>query len=268
MTRQRALKSVIRARVAKTGERYTTARRHVLGAARPAHLTEVPSAAAPPARVREAGTVADLAAPIPPPAPLPTATPKGSVSDAKSREKTGHGLDHWFAVLDAFGAVEQGHTAAARHLYDVHGVPGWHAQGITVAYERARGVRAVNQRPGGAFEFTVSKVVKIDLAGAMAAIAEPRRRARWTMGLDAALTRALADAFGKGARGFVMKSNGEARCRFVCNGETVEFYVSPRPAGAATVLVRYSKLASHEAVEARRRDWRAALTALAQTVAR
>ena len=30
MTRARALKSVIRARVAKTGERYTTARRHVL----------------------------------------------------------------------------------------------------------------------------------------------------------------------------------------------------------------------------------------------
>ena len=30
MTRARALKEVIRARAAKTGERYTTARRHVL----------------------------------------------------------------------------------------------------------------------------------------------------------------------------------------------------------------------------------------------
>ena len=84
---------------------------------------------------------------------------KGSVSDATSRAKTGHGLDHWFAVLDAFGAVERGHTAAARHFYDTHGVPGWHAQGITVAYERARGVRAVNQRRGGDYEMSVTKVV-------------------------------------------------------------------------------------------------------------
>ena len=30
MTRARALKQVIRARAAKTGERYTTARRHIL----------------------------------------------------------------------------------------------------------------------------------------------------------------------------------------------------------------------------------------------
>ncbi|HEX7779978.1 MAG TPA: hypothetical protein VF424_12085 [Vicinamibacterales bacterium] len=66
-----------------------------------------------------------------------------------SRAKTGRGLDHWFEVLDRFGAVEKGHTAAARHLYDAHGVDGWYAQGITVAYERARGVRGVNQRRDG-----------------------------------------------------------------------------------------------------------------------
>lgn len=35
MTRARALKEVIRARAAKTGERYTTARRHVLNELRP-----------------------------------------------------------------------------------------------------------------------------------------------------------------------------------------------------------------------------------------
>ena len=59
----------------------------------------------------------------------------------RSLKKTGHGLDHWFAVLDRFGAVEKGHTASARHLYEDHGVDGWYAQGITVVV-RARARRA------------------------------------------------------------------------------------------------------------------------------
>ena len=81
MTRARALKQVIRARVAKTGERYTTARRHV--------LNTVATAARPAAPPRQA------------PAPPPPVT-KGSVSDTTARAKTGHGLDHWFSVLDRF----------------------------------------------------------------------------------------------------------------------------------------------------------------------
>jgi hypothetical protein len=118
MTRAAALKKVIRARAAKTGERYTTARRHV--------LNELQQRSAPPAAVTSPIT--------------PRSSPgvsRGSVSDATSREKTGHSLSHWFDVLDRFSAVEKGHTAAARHLHDAHGVPGWHARGITVAYERA-----------------------------------------------------------------------------------------------------------------------------------
>jgi hypothetical protein len=101
MTRARALKHAIRARAAKTGERYTTARRHVL---RDTHLPAPGAPSAPGA---------------PGPAPV-----RGSVSDVGVREKTGHGLDHWFEVLDRFGAVEKGHSAAARHLYDAHQVDG------------------------------------------------------------------------------------------------------------------------------------------------
>src|SRR4029079_16856376 len=95
------------------------------------------------------------AAAAPPPAP----TVKGGLSDAKGREKTGHGLVHWFDVLDRFGGVERGHTALARHLTRDHGVPGWHAQGSTRGAERARGARAAEQRRGGEFEVSVSKVI-------------------------------------------------------------------------------------------------------------
>jgi hypothetical protein len=118
MTRERALKKIIRARAAKTGERYTTARRHVL---------------------------ATMAVSKKEPIPRERRSP---VSDSRIVEKTGHGLDYWFVVLDRFGGPGKGHTALARHLYDEHQVPGWHAQGITTAYERARGVRVVNRGRG------------------------------------------------------------------------------------------------------------------------
>ena len=109
MTRARALKTLIRTRAAKTGERYTTARRHVLNNLRtsPEPVIRFPAPA-----------------PVKAKSPAPSVSVKGGVSDATSRAKTGHGLDHWFEVLDRFGGVEKGHTALARHLFDEHAVPG------------------------------------------------------------------------------------------------------------------------------------------------
>jgi hypothetical protein len=258
MTRARALKQVIRARADKTGERYTTARRHVLNAI--VKRTGTSKAAPPPA----------AAAPPAPPRPRAAAvaaSSKGSVSDAKTLEKTGHGLDHWFAVLDRFGAVDKGHTAAARHLSDAHQVDGWYAQGITVAYERARGVRGVNQRGDGAYEVSVSKVVAADTATIIAAIVNPRKRRQWMSGLDADLGRALAAALdGKASKGFVVRPDGQARFRYKWDETIVQFYTTPKPGGKVSVVVSNLKLPSAAHVEARRAQWRAALDALAHAV--
>ena len=135
MTKDHKLKKAIRARAQKTGESYAAARRQYL---KPA----TPSPAAPAKNAKA-----------------------GGMTEASARRVTGHGLDHWFAVLDAFspGGVK-GHTAAARHVADDHGVPGWHAQGITVAWERARGHRAMNQSCTGTFNVSVSRVVPADVA--------------------------------------------------------------------------------------------------------
>src|SRR4029453_8163236 len=193
MTRARALKSVIRARVAKTGERYTTARRHVLETLQPKSRVSAP----PPA----------------PPAAAPST--KGGLSDAKSREKTGRGLDHWFGVLDAFGGVDKGHTASARHLSDDHGIDGWYAQGITVAYERARGVRGLNQRCDGDYEVSVSKVIPATTRELVTAFSNPRQRKSWTDGVDVTFVNALATALpARAAKGFVVKPDGQAPFRF------------------------------------------------------
>lgn len=248
MTRSRTTKSTIRARMTKTGERYTTARRHVLAA----KAVPTSAAATPPAAERRA-----TRAPV-------AVEPRGAVSDAKVKERTGHDLAHWFAELDRFGAAEKGHTASARYLHDGHGVDGWYSQGITVAYERARGLRAVNQRMGGGYEVSVTKMLDRHIDHVREAIAGVRANAGWVRGLDATLVRALvAGVRGAGAKGFVAASKASYRCRFRWDGLPVEVMLSPRPADRTQVVVVHTKLPSREMVDARRAVWREALTALA-----
>ena len=244
MTRAAALKKVIRARAAKTGERYTTARRHVLNELQQSAISK--------------GSVSDAT----------SETSKGSVSDATSLARTGHGLAHWFDLLDRFGAVEKGHTAAARHLSGAHRVPGWHAQGITVAYERARGVRVLNQRGDGAYEVSVSKVVAGSTADVVKAFTKTERR-RWMKGVDTNLTKALAAALDTpAAKGFVVRPDSQGRLRYKWNGTIVQFYLLPKAGNKLSVVVTNTKLPTAATVDERRTQWRTALNALAGGLAR
>ena len=259
MTRAAALKKIIRARAAKTGERYTTARRHV--------LNELQHTRTSPSDTSHPGT--SHVAPSHPrtPARPASVSPRGSVSDATAIEKTGQGLAHWFDVLDRFGAVEKGHTAAARHLHEAHGVPGWHAQGITVAYERARGVRTLNQRGDGAYEVSISKVVAGSASDIIKAFTRAGRR-RWIAGVDTKLVGALASALdGTGAKGFVVRADGQGRFRYKWDDTTVQFYLLPKAGGKLSVVVTNTKLPRAGMVDERRAQWRAALNALAQRFA-
>lgn len=247
MTRAKKLKRAIRTRGRKTGERYAAARRHVL-AARERKKSDRGSAA--PGRP----------AALKPSAPRPSVG--GAVSDAAARKRTGHGLDHWFAVLDAFGAVKRGHSAAARHLSDDHGVDGWFAQGITVAYERARGLRAPHQRMSGLYEVSVSKVLEAPVEEVANAIARAERRARWlqaseplAQGLEAALS-------GPEARKVAVRPGKDARLRYPTDGLTIEIRVTAKPGGRSSIVAQSMKLPNAKAVDTYREAWRAAFEAL------
>lgn len=253
MTRARALKSLIRARAAKTGERYTTARRHVMARLQAGRTPDVPPEPTPPPALH---------------APVIVSSPVGAVTDARCRERTGHDLAHWFGVLDRFGAVQQGHTAAARHLREARGVGSWYSQGITVAYERARGLRAVNERPDG-HAFSATKTVHASSNAVVAAFAEARRRGEWASGVSGAWAAAVAAGLdGATSRGFVVKADGQARCRFRWDGSVVEIRLQPKAGGRTVVVVDHGKLASPELVRQRRVEWRAALAALADYLTR
>ena len=156
MTKQKSFKGRVRARMDKTSESYTTARRQLLAKAE--------------------------AEPEAPPAPTPPADEAGTgrlYSDEAIRANTGRSWDEWFALLDAWGAVERPHPEIASWLVAEHGVPGWWAQGVTVGYERARGLRAPGQRRGGLFEATASKTVAVPVERLYEAFADPARRGRW-----------------------------------------------------------------------------------------
>lgn len=250
MTLQKKLKKAVRARSQKTGESYTAARRQVLLA-----------------REKKAESPSQPAAPQPPP-PAPVTAPrvnkpvKGEVSDESARKKTGHGLDHWFAVLDAFGAATKGHTAAASHLYEKHGVPGWHAQGITVAYERARGLREMHQSCAGDFQVSVSKTVPATVAEVVDALKSADRRAAWLQGADSGLVQALDAAF-NGAKPREVKTKGSdyAWFRFPWETSKVEIRITGKPKGAS-VAMDSTELAGAEQVEERRAQCRVALEGL------
>lgn len=254
MTRAYALKQVIRARAAKTGERYTTARRHVLSALKP---TSAPGATA--------------GKPVPAPgatADKPATKVKGGLSEKTSLKSTGHGLEHWFAVLDRFGAVEKGHTAAARHLAEDHQIDGWYAQGITVAFERARGVRGVNQRCDGKYEVSVSKVVAAEAADVIKLFTDKRLRKRWAAAVDQQLAQALSAAIdGPKSKGWVVRPDGQGRWRYKWGETTVQCYLYPKPGGKVSVVVTNMNLPGADSVEERRAMWKAVLQALAAQLA-
>jgi len=188
------------------------------------------------------------------------------LSDAKTIEKTGHDLAHWFGVMDRFGGVEKGHTALTGHLYEKYEVPGWYCQGIVVAYERARGKRVMNQKCDGSFEVSVSKVIAAKTPALVKALSDPKQRKRWSADADAALVKALeAGLKDKKSKGFVMKPNGEARYRFKWDGMTVQFNLYPKGPGKTSIVAQQT-LPGAEAVEPYRALWKAAFAALAQSV--
>jgi uncharacterized protein YndB with AHSA1/START domain len=129
--------------MAKTGEKYSAARRHVV-------------------RSREELRAEDL-----------------GQTDANVRQNTGQGWREWLRILDAWGAKERKHGDVAAYLMQQHSVPGWWAQAITNGYERSRGIRAKYQTLGGTFQVSVSKTFPLGVGKLFKAFAEAPQRNKW-----------------------------------------------------------------------------------------
>lgn len=162
MTRQETFKRRIRARMAKTGERYGAARRALI------ELASGDGAG-------DAGGGAR------------TWVSQPELSDEAVREATGRGWDEWCDVLDAWEGRDRGHTAIAAHLIDDLEVPGWWAQTVTVGYERITGRRLPYQRSDGTFNANKSRTVSVDADALRALLLDDHARADLFPGLETEL---------------------------------------------------------------------------------
>ena len=112
------------------------------------------------------------------PTTLPPRVAEPGMSDEAIKKGSGKSWDEWFALLDAWGALEMTHTEIARYISAELGVDGWWAQGVTVGYERARGMRAVHQTLNG-FVMNASKTVNVPVSRLYAAFVNEPIRDRW-----------------------------------------------------------------------------------------
>ncbi|MEW6224687.1 MAG: hypothetical protein AB1627_08645 [Chloroflexota bacterium] len=242
MTTHKAFKRRVRTRMAKTGESYTAARRQLLEHADAPPPETAPAAASGLDPVEAAGsTRADAPATA---GRDPAAPP---TSDDSVVRVTGRNYAAWYGLLDAWGAAARGHTATAAWLAGEHGVPGWWAQSITVAYERVRGLRARHQMPGG-FEVTVVRTLAADPEQALRAFTDEQTRERWLPG--------------SGMRQRPTSAAGVARFDWPEPASRLMVAVVAKGPGRATVNVVHAKLADAAAAEERKAFWRERLEVL------
>jgi hypothetical protein len=213
MTRQKSFKRLVRARMEKTGESYTSARASLL-AADESKATDGPAL---------------------------------TMSDDAIRRRTGHGWEHWFDLLDEWGATQRSHTDAASWLREEQDTGGWNAQAIVVSYERARGLRAVGEHADG-FTVTASKTVAVPVDRLYEAFVEEPLRREWLP--DAELrertaTRPRSARFDWGENGTRVVVGFEAKCD-----------------GKSTASLAHEKLPDAAEAERMKAFWRERVAAL------
>src|SRR5262245_20619459 len=232
MPKNKDVKRLVRARMAKTGEAYTTARMHVLARRR-----------APAAN----GTTANGAAPTPPAAAAPPddfATLAG-MRDAAIEAKTGCNWERWVFALDKLGAMGMTHTELAEFVHARYSIPGWWSQAVAVGYERIRGKRSKNQVASG-FAVSKSKTFALPVAQLVRALA-PRTRSQW---LDA-------------PAGKARRSRNPHVVRWQDGDRTfVDVYLLSKGSKKTTVNVQHTRLRSSADVDDRRALWALRLDAL------
>ena len=157
MPRDKDRKRIIRARMKKTGESYTTARAHILSKDK---------------RDRVAPPAVDLAS-------------LAGMNDDVIAAKTGRTWQQWVRTLDADGAETLPHREIAAIVGGKHHVGDWWAQTVTVGYERIKGLRERGQRRDGTYEASKSRTFDVPVRTLFELWVDAAARRRWFDGVEA-----------------------------------------------------------------------------------
>jgi hypothetical protein len=222
MPTQKVFKQRVRTRMSKTGESYTAARAQLLRKAASPEPAE-PEQTSPP------------------------------TSDDAAQRATGKSYDQWFALLDSWGGSDRRHPEIAGWLRSEHGVDGWWSQAVTVAYERARGLRAVHQMADG-FSIGVTRTVAAEPERVLEAFTSSRARRAWLPGAT--------------MRQRPTTAAGTARFDWSDPPSRVVVWAVPRGPDRTTVSVSHEKLPDSESAAREKAAWRDRLGALKTTLER
>ena len=228
MPTNKDFKRLVRGRMQKTGESYTSARAHL--------RKQEPTAAAAPAPARAPADYAKLA----------------GRSDAILKEKTGCTWERWVKALDSAKAYTWPHREIAKYVTKKYKIPGWWAQTVTVGYERIKGLRAVGQRRDGSFEANKSKTFAVPLARLYTAFSNARMRARWLPGVDLTVRTATRDKS--------MRITWPDRT-------SVEVGFARRGAAKSQVALQHGKLPDHDSAMRMKQYWSDRLDTLKDVLA-
>ena len=161
MTTHKDFKHLVRARMAKTGESYTSARAKLIAKVAGRQVgrsAEQQTAGRQGGKAATQRSVSESAV-LPPdrPAVLPSDRPAVAVllpdrladlagmSDAKLKAATGCDWASWVKALDYAGADNWPHREIARYVSEKFKTPSWWTQTVAVGYERIKGLRVKGQ---------------------------------------------------------------------------------------------------------------------------
>ncbi len=156
MPTNKDFKRLVRRRMHKTGESYTSARAQLLemGSSKTQRTT----------------------------APVDYAKLAG-MSDTALKAKTGCTWERWVKALDRVEAYTWPHREIAKHVHEKYKIDGWWSQTVTVGYERIRGLREIGQRRGGGYEASKSRTFAVPVVTLFRAFSVARTRSRWLTGI-------------------------------------------------------------------------------------
>ena len=174
MPRNKDLKRLVRTRMSKTGEAYTTARAHVMRKTRATARTAAAPASSPAAAASSNGKLTA-------PAKSDYAAIAG-MTDEVIKEKTGCTWERWVYALDRHHADEMSHKEIAALVNAKYKVGPWWGQMVTVGYERIKGLRLRGQRRDGSYEAGKSRTYNVPVETLFDAWADARTRKRWLDG--------------------------------------------------------------------------------------
>lgn len=233
MPADKDFKRLVRSRMQKTGEGYTTARANLK---RKSPL---------PAPTRAGASV-----------PATTATPpdfaaQAGMSDDAIKAKTGCAWEKWVYVLDRKKAHEWEHKAIAEYVHDTYKLDGWWAQTVAVGYERIKGLRQKGQRRGGSWEGSKSRTFPVPVSRLYAAWIDAKFRKKW-----------LSESK------LVIRAAQEDRSLRITwpDGTSVECWFTAKGDAKASVQVQHTKLASRADADARKVFWAERLVALGESL--